>query len=98
MTATPSTPHPDLPERAPSVGEMVRVRTRHWLVEEVIPATNGDESSRVRLACADDDAEGQDLEVFWDHELDRAILDSTTSRGPIWGSAASTRPTTSPRS
>ena len=75
MTATPSTPHPDLPERAPRIGEMVRVRTRHWLVEEVIPATSGDESPRVRLACADDDAQGQGLEVFWDHELDRAILD-----------------------
>ena len=75
VTATPSTPHPDLPERAPRIGEMVRVRTRHWLVEEVIPATSGDESPRVRLACADDDAQGQGLEVFWDHELDRAILD-----------------------
>ena len=54
---------------------MVRVRTRHWLVEEVIPAANPDESSRIRLACADDDAQGQELEVFWNYELDRAILD-----------------------
>ena len=53
----------------------MRVRTRHWLVEEVIPAANGAESSRVRLACADDDAQGQELEVFWNYELDRAILD-----------------------
>ena len=53
----------------------MRVRTRHWLVEEVIPAANGAESSRVRLACADDDAQGQELEVFWKYELDRAILD-----------------------
>ena len=54
---------------------MVRVRTRHWLVEEVIPAANPDESPRIRLACADDDAQGQELEVFWNYELDRAILD-----------------------
>ena len=54
---------------------MVRVRTRHWLVEEVTPADNPGESSRVRLACADDDAQGQELEVFWEYELDRAILD-----------------------
>ena len=64
VTATPSTPYPELPDRDPHVGEMVRVRTRHWLVEEVISATKPDESSRVRLACADDDAQGQELEVF----------------------------------
>ena len=58
----------------PGIGEMVRVRTRRWLVEDVTPAANPDESSRVRLACADDDAQGQELEVFWDCELDRAIL------------------------
>ena len=72
---TPTTPHPDLPERAPRIGEMVRVRTRRWLVEDVNPAPHPGESPRVRLACADDDAQGQELEVFWDCELDRAILD-----------------------
>ena len=69
------TPNPDLPERAPCIGEMVRVRTRRWLVEDVTPAPEAGESPRVRLACADDDAQGQELEVFWDCELDRAILD-----------------------
>ena len=69
------TPTPHLPERDPRVGEMVRVRTRRWLVERVVPAPGPGESSRVRLACADDDAQGQELEVFWDCELDRAILD-----------------------
>ncbi len=67
--------HAYLPERDPRVGEMVRVRTRRWLVEEVTPGVTPGESSRVRLACADDDAQGQQLEVFWKHELDRAILD-----------------------
>ena len=27
------------------------------------------------LACADDDAQGQSLEVFWDYEIDRRILE-----------------------
>lgn len=27
-----------------------------------------------RQACADDDALGQTLDVYWDYELDRAIL------------------------
>ena len=30
-------PHPDLPERDPRIGEMIRVRTRRWLVKEVTP-------------------------------------------------------------
>lgn len=31
-------------------------------------------SPRVRLACAEDDAQGEALEVFWDYEPDRRIL------------------------
>jgi formate C-acetyltransferase len=31
-------------------------------------------SAIVKLACADDDAQGQSLDVFWDYELDRCIL------------------------
>ena len=64
-----------LPERPPRVGELVRVRSRRWLVEEVVDPAAPGESPRVRLACADDDAQGQTLEVFWDYEIDRAILD-----------------------
>lgn len=71
-----NTPSPTtLPERAPRVGELVRVRSRQWLVEEVVEPSAPGESSRVRLACADDDAQGQSLEVFWDYEIDRWILE-----------------------
>ncbi len=38
------------------------------------PETPG-QSPLVRLACADDDAQGQSLDVFWDYELDRRILE-----------------------
>ena len=64
-----------LPERAPRVGELVHVRSRRWLVEEIVDPPAPGESSRVRLACADDDAQGQSLEVFWDYEIDRWILE-----------------------
>lgn len=64
-----------LPERAPAPGELVQVRTRRWLVEEVIEPEKPGQSTLVRLACADDDAQGQSLEVFWDYELDRCILE-----------------------
>ena len=64
-----------LPERPPDPGELVQVRSRRWLVEEVVPPSNGTGSPVVRLACADDDAQGQALDVFWDYELDRRILE-----------------------
>ena len=51
----------------------MRVRSRQWLVEEVQPDGDGG-SPQVSLACADDDAQGQSLTVFWDYELDRAML------------------------
>ena len=40
-----------------------------------MPAETPGESPRVELACADDDAQGQSLTVFWDYELDRRILE-----------------------
>ena len=66
-----------LPERAPAAGELVHVRSRRWLVEEVAEPQADGESFIVRLACADDDAQGQSLAVFWSYELDRGILHRT---------------------
>ena len=62
-----------LPEKTPEPGQLVLVRSRRWLVEEVV--ANGAASPLVRLACADDDAQGQSLEVYWDYEIDRLILE-----------------------
>ena len=62
------------PERAPEVGELVQLRSRRWLVEEVTEPPMPGGSAVVRLACADDDAQGQELTVFWDYEIDRRIL------------------------
>ncbi len=59
-----------LPERLPEVGDLVEVRSRRWLAEAVEP-----ESGRVSLACADDDAQGRTLEVYWEYEIDRRILE-----------------------
>jgi hypothetical protein len=63
-----------LPERASEVGELVQVRSRRWLVEDVVAAPAPGQSPLVRLSCADDDAQGQALDVYWDYELDRRIL------------------------
>ena len=63
-----------LPERSPEVGDLVQVRSRRWIVEEVAESSVVGESALVRLACVDDDNQGQALEVFWDYEPDRWIL------------------------
>ena len=62
-------------EHPPEVGDLVQVRSRRWLVEEVVQSTTPGNTPVVSLACADDDAQGQSLEVFWDYELDRRILE-----------------------
>src|SRR5712691_8403102 len=64
-----------LPERPPEPGELVHVRSRRWLVEEVVAPSVPGNSAVVRLACADDDAQGQALDVFWNHEPARLILE-----------------------
>ena len=61
-----------LPERTPAVGELVQVRSRRWLVEDVRPL--GDGKSLIDLACADDDAQSEELSVLWEYEIDRRIL------------------------
>ena len=75
MTRAHATLSRKLPERAPEAGELVQVRSRRWLVEEVSKPAAPGESPIVRLACADDDAQGQSLSVYWDYELDRRILE-----------------------
>lgn len=57
--------------KPPCVGEVVRVRTRTYLVEEVTPAAGG---HTIRMACLDDDAQGHILETLWELELDGAVI------------------------
>ena len=64
-----------LPERLPEVGELVLVRSRRWLIDEIEPAAVPGHSPVITLACADDDAQGQALQVYWDYEPDRLILE-----------------------
>jgi SNF2 family DNA or RNA helicase len=55
----------------PRPGDFVRVRSRRWLVEESPPVEG---LATLRLACVDDDAQGEAAEVLWDAEIDGAIL------------------------
>jgi superfamily II DNA or RNA helicase len=62
----------------PAAGAIVHVRQRLYLVEEVKHADTGD-ATLVRLSCIDDDAQGQALDVLWEHELDGEIRS-----GELW--------------
>ena len=63
---------------APTSGCVVHCRSHRWLVEEVEPADHPEGDTVVRLACLDDDANGQRLEVFWQREVDGQVLGATT--------------------
>ncbi len=57
----------------PDVGQVVRIRMRIHLVEQV--ERDDGHGTLVSLACLDDDAQGQQTQVIWELELDRQILD-----------------------
>lgn len=65
----------------PEAGQIVRVRQRQYLVEDVAPKSPGDDSSLVRLSCLDDDAQGQPLAVLWEKEVDAAIVKEDAWQG-----------------
>lgn len=59
---------------APAPGEIVRVRQRQYLVEEVQPPPEPGDATLVSMSCLDDDAQGEALEVLWEHEIDTEVV------------------------
>ena len=59
-------------------GCVVICRSHRWLVEEVEPSELPGGDTVVRMACLDDDANGQRLEVFWEREVDAHVEGQTT--------------------
>jgi hypothetical protein len=58
-----------------SIGALVQVRQRQWLIENVEPGRSHTEADLVRLACVDDDAQGLSLTVLWQAEIGTRVLD-----------------------
>jgi superfamily II DNA or RNA helicase len=54
-----------------------------YLVEGTVPPRSAADSTLVRLSCVDDDAQGQQLEVLWEKEIDAEVL-----RGEAWEAIA----------
>ncbi len=78
---------PDTARHLPQVGDVVRVRHRQYLVEEVLGPTattvGGQVAAhRVRLVGLDDDAQGRVLEVLWQLELGARVMHSQSAGLP----------------
>ncbi|BAY35428.1 SNF2-related helicase (plasmid) [Nostoc carneum NIES-2107] len=58
-------------------GQIVRVRSRQYLVEDVVLGPSAEEDTLVRLSCLDDDALGAPLEVLWEREVDAQYISAT---------------------
>jgi superfamily II DNA or RNA helicase len=70
-----------IPTGLPQIGTLARVRQRLYLVEDVrLPVEPGD-SALVSLACVEDDAQGQTLDVLWDIEPDARSYESDRWHG-----------------
>ncbi len=61
----------------PAPFDLVRVRSRQYLVEGVDPPPQPGDSTLVRLSCLEDDAQGEPLEVLWEREIDAKLLRET---------------------
>jgi len=58
-------------------GQIVRVRSRMYLIEGVTPPPEPVDSPLVRLSCVEDDALGEPLEVLWSKEIDAQEVDGS---------------------
>jgi SNF2 family DNA or RNA helicase len=59
-------------------GQIVRVRSRQYLVEDIVPKPQAREDTLVRLSCLEDDALGESLEVLWEREVDAKVVGTTS--------------------
>lgn len=58
----------------PDAGQIVQVRQRLYLVEQAVAPVNPGDSTLLQLSCVEDDAQGQQLQVLWERELDGEII------------------------
>ena len=60
---------------APESGDVIRLRHRQWLVEEVDPPPEPNQLTLIKAVCLDDDNQGQPIEVLWEMELGAQVVD-----------------------
>jgi len=70
-------------ETLPQPGQIVRVRSRQYLVQDVVTPPEPGDASLIRLFCVEDDAQGEPLEVLWEAEVDAEV-----KQGASWQDVA----------
>lgn len=58
----------------PQPGQVVRVRSRQYLVENVLHPPENYQQIIVEMSCLDDDAQGNKLAALWQTELDAEVV------------------------
>jgi SNF2 family DNA or RNA helicase len=59
----------------PQPGQLVHLRQRRWLVEATDQPPQAGDATLVHAACVDDDAQGEQVSVLWEHELDARVIE-----------------------
>src|SRR5437588_49109 len=69
---------------APEVGQLVRVRDRHWVVSDATASTlDGDHTQHLlELSSVEDDGLDDELAVIWEIEPGATILETATLPRP----------------
>ena len=75
---------------APEQGQLVSVRSRNWIVNEVVPSTLpasglrgiADPQTLVSLASVEDDGLGEELQVIWEMEPGAKIVEKVALPDP----------------
>jgi phosphatidylserine/phosphatidylglycerophosphate/cardiolipin synthase-like enzyme len=69
---------------APEVGQLVRVRDRHWVVSDVAASALDDGGAQhlLELTSVEDDGLGDELSVIWEIEPGTAVLETATLPQP----------------
>lgn len=60
---------------APVAGNVIRLRHRQWLVEDVVAPPAPNQLTLVKAVCLDDDNQGEPIEVLWEMELGAQLVD-----------------------
>jgi hypothetical protein len=63
---------------APESGDVIRLRHRQWLVEDVVPPPEPNQLTLVKAVCLDDDNQGEPIEVLWEMELGAQVVEPRT--------------------
>lgn len=60
----------------PEVGQLVQVRGRYYIAQDVIRGGRSPYQHRIELECIDDDAYGERLAVLWEREVVKSVHDA----------------------